>query len=720
MATEVPPGTQALQAPIPSMNGEAERANGGSRSEASNTQGAPQPPATPEAPPMPSVAEFSAGGEKERKVAIDEQARKNVRDRLEERIRIARFLEKEERPLTHVDRILLRSGDSVAANLESGNLTKEDAAVSYFALYDEAIQKFLASGKVAKLTITEGKVGEKRIWKLPKLPKLHQDVMGQVQEMQTAPLEPFQRQISEYTRKLGFETWSEARIDAELKSLTSLIHTVESSLLGLSPSDTLLDERLSTFSPLMLEGKTGNFLRDQVFDELMGQEGILTQRYEGKTFLELWNEDPKVALEALYEANQRALTTFAGEVGKEFLSKEKPKVDTNLIEDQAKKQEAKPTQEDIAQAQAKVDQATNEFNQAQVRLNELNAPIEEAERIYKEKQIALGDAQDKGGEEQRTRIASQIHKLESDAAVYSTVIQQKPDSNLPPQEKANWQQSVSATTQLLSDTRNRIQTYENQLSQMTQDITRATREEDATKKRIDAAQETARSNGLEAAKTKLNDKKTAKENAEIELENKHAVGETSPEAKEKAKALRKWNEVVGGYDKIVDARFSQKHTDEYSRERLADIEETADEKIKGAERIREHVFRLVLENKADYDPELARNMLSDEAIARAIIWVYKLDPKTVTNTDGKISIKLALPYLRSSQFQVGDLLRFMIHEGLKSAERGNPYLTLDKYFETPQPDLRLEAESIYRQGLGEVKMKDHQICLLYTSPSPRD
>lgn len=67
MATEVPPGTQVPQAPIPSMNGEAARANGGSRSEASNTQGAPQPPATPEAPPMPSVAEFSAGGEKERK-----------------------------------------------------------------------------------------------------------------------------------------------------------------------------------------------------------------------------------------------------------------------------------------------------------------------------------------------------------------------------------------------------------------------------------------------------------------------------------------------------------------------------------------------------------------------------------------------------------------------------------------------------------------------------
>lgn len=588
----------------------------------------PPSPKTPEPPPIPSVAEFRAGGEKEKEVAMDEQTRKNVRDRLEERIRIAKFLEKEERPLTQIDRILLKSGDTVTKKIEAtqGNLTREEAAVAYYSLFDEAIQKFLASGKVAALTIREGKIGEKGhfFWR--------KDVTGAVQEMQTTPLE--QRQSTEYTRKLGFETWSEERIDAELKSLTSLIHTVESSLLGLSPSDILLDERLSTLSPLMISGKTGNFLRDQVFDELMGPEGILTQRHGGKTFLELWNEDSVIALGALHEANQRALTTFAEELATKLLKAEKPEVDTNLtnlIEQQARKLKEGPKPEEI-------DPLTNEtLKTNQAKLETLNNDLGGVEREIKELETREEYGREELAEEAGKRLASLEEK--------------------------------------------KLSILKNQLS-------------------VKADLESFQLTLDEALKT-------------------HNAPEKRLERQEKAKALRKWNEVVGGYDKIVNARFSQKYTDDYARERLASIKETETGEIEGAEKIREHIFRLVLENKADYDPELARKMLSDEAIARAIIWVYKVDPETVTDTDGKISTKLALPYLRSSQFQVGDLIRFIAHEGVKSAERGNPYLALDKYFETPEAELKLDVESIYRDGLGnvEIDLEDNTVTWTGSVPS---
>jgi len=646
----------------------------------------PPSPTTPETPRMPSVAEFRAGGEKEEKLAIDEQTRKNVRDRLEERIRIARFLEKEERPLSQIDRLLLRLGDRVTANLESGNLTNQDAAVSYFALYDEAIQKFLASGKVAATEV--GYESQKKGWG-PWSREIQQPVVTQ----KTTALE--QRLSSEYTRKLGFETWSEARIDTELKSLTNLIHTVESSLLGLSPNDTFLDERLSTTAPFMLEGKTGNFLRDEVFDQLMGPEGILTKRHNGKTFLELWNEDPVTALDAFNEANQRALTTFADQTAKELLSKEKPKANTDLIEQQAKKLEQPPEPEDIAPLRQAETETKTAFENAQKSFNDLKTRLETANQELPTKQLAFDGLQAYFNKAEPD-LRQQINDAQDNYIdIYNRLI--TPPQELSPQEQSQHNQNIAAQlTELTKD----ISAKQSELRQLLRELAFAEAALNHQNNLINSLEAQ-----VQTAQGDLDAKKVAKEAAEKELKEKQEVI-IPEENKEKAKDLREWIKVVNGYEKIIELRFSQKLGDEYTRERLADVTIRPDGQIEGAERIREHISRLV--NPLEYDPELARKMLSDETIARAIAWTYKIDLSQIKTEEGSISIQKALLYLRSSQFQTGDLLRFIVHEGVKSAERGNPYLTLDKYFEAPQPDLRLEAESIYREGVGEIKeMKDN-------------
>ena len=735
MATEVPPGTQALQAPIPSMNGEAERANGGSRSEASNTHEPEQPSQ------RVKQSEVLEGGSPNLEIWLDPTTQKLAAERLINRLQVSKALAGKERPLTVVDRSIQRLSPEAIKRLEKGDLTREDLTLTVFVLRDELLQKSLAAGQLVK----DNKIVERRKVGIPLFKRIVENSRLQTQ------LETAQKLSTEYTREIGFDQWTSDRIENDLVTLNQLRTSVEMSFYGRHLDDPLFDQ--DSISLYTAGRKTGNRLHDAVVDELIGTEGILTQRFGGKTLLELSQEDPIAATQTLFEANQRALTQFAGELATNFLKSEAPKAEADLIEQQAQKLETKPTPEDLTKLQEAATKASTEFTDAETKLNALKQPIEAAQKTLDEKQLASNKAKE-NFEQISQRLNPEIQRLEARVELLYNRIQE-PDPSLTPEQKADLQRAAAATSQNIARIEAIIQSHQDKLTQLLQNQVDADLDLKDQTNIVTKLKEDQQTKGLVEAQGEFDQKKAAKEEAEIAYKEKQEAGEAevSPEAKEKAKALRKWNEVVGGYDKIVDARFSQKHTDEYSRERLADIEETADKKIKGAERIREHVFRLV--NPGDYDPELARRILSDETIARAIIWIYKIDPttkidigtpeettlsslleqlrddrdlvkeieaikpserrpseiqdlKNFKDTEKRL-IKTVLPYLRSSQFQVGDLMRFMVHEGLKSAERGEPYLKLDKYFETPKPDLQLEAESIYREGLGEVKMKDHQI-----------
>ena len=760
MATEVLPGTQTpLQAPKASTDGES---GGPPRPEVGNSQGSPQPTektTEPEQPPQQvKQSEVVEGGNPNLEIWLDPTTQKLAAERLINRLQVAKALAGKERPLTFVDRAIQRLSPEAIARLEKGDLVRKDLMLTVFVLRDELLQKSLAAGQLVK----DNKIVERRKVGIPLFKRIVENSRLQTQLETSA-----QKLSTEYTREIGFDQWTSDRIENDLVTLNQLRTSVDLSFYGRHLDDPLFDQ--DSISLYTAGRKTGNRLHDAVVDELIGIEGILTQRFGGKTLLELSQEDPIAATQALFEANQRALTSFAGELAINLLKSEVPKAEADLIEQQAQKLETKPTPEDLTKLQEAATKASTEFTDVETRLNTLNAPVEAAENILTEKQLAYNKAKENFGQIS-TRLNPEIQRLEERVELLYNNIQE-PDPSLSPEQKADLQRTVATTTQNIVKIETTLQSYRDKLNQLLQTQIDSQLDMEEQERSVAKLKNKRTAKGLDDAQKEFDQKKAAKENAEKALKEKQKAGEAevSPEAKEKAKALRKWNEVVGGYDKIVNARFSQKYTDDYARERLADIEETSDGEIKGAERIREHIFRLV--NEGGYAPILARKMLSDETIARAIIWNYKLDTQrpidsadnlatllwklqlrkdtllttsnTLTETPAsqtkkradlekgilqnkleihnakKQLIRSVLPYLRSSQFQVGDLLRFMIHEGVKSAERGNPYLALDKYFETPEPELRLEAESIYREGVGEVKrMEDNEMVWEGTVANP--
>lgn len=551
-------------------------------------------------------SEVVEGGSPSLEIWLDPATQQLVKERLINRLQTVNAISSKERPLRAVERIIQRLGPEAIARLEKGDLTREDLAIAVFVLRDELLQKSLAAGK----TIKDIKTTETtRLGKIPFFRRIVQNSSLKTQ------LDASKSQSTEYTGEIGFDQWTTDHIENDLVALNQLRTSVELSFYERHIDDPLFDQ--DSISLYTAGRKTGNRLHDAVVDELMGAEGVLTNRYGGKTFLELWNDDPTAALTALNEANQRALTTFADGIAKELLTKEKPTANTDLIEKQAKKLEEGPKPEEI-------DPLTNEaIKTNQTKLDAFNKELADVEKEIRE----LETGEDYSKKELELEASNRLSSLEA-------------------------------------------------------------RKNDILKNQLLTKAE------LDSLRLTLNKTLEGGTGAEERLKRQ-----------EKAKALRKWNEVVTGevvtgYDKIIDARFSQKYGDEYTRERLADIEKTADGQIKGAERIREHIFRLV--NEGDYDPILARKMLSDQTLTKAIVWVYKIDSSIVSNDDGTLSLEKTLPYLRSSQFQVGDLLRFVVHEGVKSAETGNPYLALDRRFEAPKPELKLEAESIYKEGVGRI------------------
>lgn len=672
----------------------------------------PKTPAdTPETKPAPksSAARFREVAESAKTVEIEETLRIEIADRLEARLLIIQTLKKGERPLTTMDKMILEFGDPVAERLRNNSLTDNQIAIVYYALYDEALQKQMSAGLLATADVQEGQVQKKGLIGFRK------KVRGPA-ELVTSAVPTKRRQSSEYTRHLGFDQWSKEDQIEDISALTRQLRSFEARALGLNPTD--IDEILSEPAPNGSMKKSPNLLRNEVLNQLEGPNGILAVRHNGKTLFELWNEDRITALSAIHEANEMALTAFADQKAMEFLTNNKPAADTVLIEKHATALEAEPTQEDLAKTQAEATRTTAEFAEAQTRLNELNAPVEAAERDVESKQLAFDRAS---------------HYFDAESPALETIIKEtqknidfirnninKDMSGLTNAQKADANKTLASLSEQIKQYQDYLKEIQKELQNLSRAKTDAELELQKSQQELKRAKTEPDGKEHEQAKADLDAKKTAKEQAEKELKEKpkNPTGEASPENKEKAKALREWITVINGYENIVEERFSQTHESEYTRERLADTTTSANGQIMGAEKIREHIFQTVLKDKAQYDPALARKMLSDETIARAIAWVYKLDLSQITtkNAEGEsvIDIAKALPYLRSSQFKAGDLIRFVVQEGVKSAEHGEPYLALGKFFENPEPELKLEAESIYQEGVGVTEINAENNTVKWT------
>ena len=230
-------------------------------------------------------------------------------------------------------------------------------------------------------------------------------------------------------------------------------------------------------------------------------------------------------------------------------------------------------------------------------------------------------------------------------------------------------------------------------------------------------------------------------------------------------ALEQWKKVGVDYEKIIDERFSQRREDRLTAKKIGSALEV-DGQIVGVERIREHIFKITDaawwakgENR-----ELARRMLSDEAIAKGIIETFGIDTggKTISimgignityencfteistrrqtlddardklieekakgtkgnalkqfedavndaNTEIKKYeqplLREVLPYLQQgNEFQIGDTMRYLIRQGLDSASDGRPFWYGDQgeEYTKPEAELTLEAASILEEHKGRA------------------
>lgn len=693
--------------------------------------------------------QFIESGSIDIPVKPDQQTLHSIAERILKRQQTARELEGKEKALTVIDRWLINLDGEALNRLEAGNPNREDLVFSWYLVHDELLQKSLAvSQYVREHPEQQGTFG-RVIRAIPLIGRLARAPGIETQLERSAP-----RLSSQYTKEIGFDTWDERRVLSSLTNLNQLRLNIERSLFGQGFQDPLFDQVSTSVFPSAFVDKTGNRLHDEVIDQLHGEEGILKQQYGGRTFLELWQEDPAVAMQALFEANQRALTQFAEESAETLLMKERPTADTNAIEAHAKKLEEKPKAEDITKLQEAVTKATTEFEDAERKYKSLKTPVDQAKAAEKQSRQEF-DRASKKLEELSASLTKDIARREKNLeALYNSTIRE-PDASLTPEQRASFQQSFAAATQNIARLEEALTAQQSKMEQL---ITqKAEAELDSKNKETETKEVEAKANseGLEQAGEDFKSKKSAKETAETNLKTAQdgIVKEVSPENTEKAKALRTWIETGAGFEQIMEVRYSQRHGDEFTRERLASIQNRPDGQIDGTERIREHIFRTI--NPQAYDPVLARKMVSDEVIAKAIIWIYKLDTNSIYSTQGdslaqvleslenvtyaeqsftrqttvndelrfrslnllrarrnELAQELArttLPYLRGSQFKVADVLRFIAQDGLKTAQNGNPYLEISNYYINTQPELQVEAESIYRAGVGHTAIHDHEL-----------
>lgn len=635
-----------------------------------------------------------------------------------------------------VERFVLNLSSEKIAQIEKGGISREDMAIVLFTINDEAFQKSGALGKY----IQDGKIEPGALDRirglLPFLPDAQTRIASQLTGENI-------RLTSDYVEASG----KLEDLVRQLEDLNQLRINVETALYGSTN-----DARTSIY-PLDLAEQSTNRLYGIVREQI---REVLAQKNEPRDYTTLFREDPAAAQQILLEANGRALTRIAEQSAKSLLLSEKPAVSTSAIESRTAKLEEKPKPEDLSPFEDDSTKAAAEFTAVNETFGPLKTKFETAEADLNAKKQAFEQAQKvvvRLSPELRTRITA----LETELADLKTHLM--PPAGLSAKDEANYRtnqgRSLGPAIQELSKELAERRTKLNQVLE-TEAIAEAAR--DAQQEIFDRIK-----TEYDPAKADFNTKKTAKENAENQLAAKRKEierGEVPADKKEQAEALRRWREVHNGFETIVDSRFSQKHGDEFSRERLASTDERSSGQIDGAERIREQIFLLV--NKAGYNPELARKMLSDETIARAIVWVYKIDTarpidatgntvnnlfyqldlrrnsltttkETLTTTPARQTgvrksledsisnieaeirnmekqlVRSVLPHLHGSQFQAGDLIRFLANEGLKSAEKGNPYLELSEYFRQTKPELRLAGESIYREGLGQTRIQERDL-----------
>jgi protein-tyrosine-phosphatase len=630
-----------------------------------------------------------------------EQSAKRLRNRLE----TIRSLKNDKTALTEVEELVFQLGPAAITRLENGDiLTERDYALLCLEINDELFQKSLAAAK-----------------KVQSSPSILENVpfLRKFAKPKTELEDTNLSLKSDYLEKILFYDYSEEALTLELTSLNTLRLNIEKALYGGRFSNPLFDQNTFGIGGFLQEFSKGttNRLHNEVVNQL---EKIAKQK--GIELSQLFTRSQIEQSRAIFDAFQAAAAQTFYEQGLDILRNKSITSDSSAIEAQAKKLEDPPKLEEIKPFEETFDKVSTEFVSLETRHTALATELAEAEKGFPE----LKNTSRSSSlllVEREADLAQGIRGLEDRLRPLNATLGSPPviPHGLTPEQQAeivtthnNTVSQQSAERMLLLE---QLKAKEDYLEEMKKSKILA---EVAVKSAEEKIKELK--SALKKTEREMLSKKTEKDKAERDLEDKkQEIAEGgSPERKEKAKTLRKWNEVSNGQNDILSAYYYEDADGAFSCSSLSRIAETDDGQVEGTEQLRELIFQHI--NKSDFDPEMARKMLSDETIARAIIWKYKVDTSRPGNLRdayrlveaerqalslipkrnaaqrkaqekivieaGKQLAKEVLPYLKRSQLGTGRILQFLISEGVRSAEKGNPYLELPKRYNEYENPIR--------------------------------
>jgi hypothetical protein len=687
--------------------------------------------------------EFSTGNR--------EAMARHLRDRL---IITEKLAEDERVKLSVVDRLLAEKGRSFVDKIDGNSeLTRDELALAWVVMHDELVQK----ASVAKLSVEHQPAKFQRLKDAPVVGRIFSRYATEDTTRVVASDKP--RFTSDYLREHGFSDWPAERVEKDLIELNNLRVDLEKRL-GFAGSNA------EGWSVPDFDRKNGQAMHDHAV-KAVGE--ILAREHGGRSLVELSHEDPVAAARVRHQGMQEGLMILSPELAKSILKAENPEVDTNLIERQIAmlgKVGKKPDEERIAEVEEEIEIAAQELEEAEAKLRSFPEDLKRAE----EADIVAGrnkNKADKNLERRRGRIEGSITDLQSQydklSSALTLPISTSSSTILAVESstdgiKAHQEGIRSEMTRILGE----IKPLREQLDELIIAQIDAEEAKDESEQALDGL------GTLDEARQEVRDKREAKKNVEAALEklsNSEAV-----DNEDQVEALRRWGATAkpDAYGEVIDRRFSQKRESEFGRDKLANVTIKNGE-ITGAELLRKHIFAVTTEGKAWFakpeNQELARKMLSDEAIARGIIETFRIDatggeievagatytyeglltqieprrakaenaynqlqaerakavpdPAEVARLEKSLKrsttdlkkyeqplLTSLLPGLENAtQFQVGDTLRFLINEGVKSAANGEPFLKVPDYYLKQSAELDLRTKSIIEEDMGKVNLE---------------
>ena len=667
----------------------------------------PAPEVVKEVPaPKTTQADIMENGSTEFGIRIEGDTQRNLIDRLTSLRTGLQDMRNRGIKLSPAEEIILQS--KIIESISGGSIGRDELGIAWNALQMEQAQKSMAVGLMAKDKPAEFdriKKGFFRDHKLPDVPP-GTDIVDAGTSV---------RIRTDYIDHIGYQNKSAEDINRDLESLNNLRLSVEQSLFEDGYRNPLFEDQAIAGYPLMADRSTNNRMQQEVYRQT---QALLKEKgFEGRTLGDLFRDDPALVFEIAYEANSRALPEFARETGKNILKDLKTDITKDSITGHLKgkgDKDKETDKEQLAPFTEKKDQAINDFQTAETTLTNLKNEKESIEQSLPNLKMARDRAQQiyNQREPELTRRRDELD------AIITNLTHDFNDpaktAGLSSKEAADFKKTTGQTLLQYDTLRQQV---ENKLDELReQQISTAV---DVTNRESRLTEITTAL--IPGAQTDVASKKSAKEAAEAAEKTKsEELEKGSPEVKDKNTALEKWAGLLdaGNLDKIIDARFSQSPEGQFVKSRLASIAER-DGQIDGAEAIREHLFQLI--DPTGYNPELARKMISDETIARAIMYQLQINPATeaangapgvtiqdllsdtqmnrglvagispsdtrrraerngyldIIRDNEKQLLQTLLPRLKNtSEFEVGDLVRFLAHEGLHSAANGGPFLDL--------------------------------------------